>query len=73
MKNTIEVINKRINEAEEWISELEDKTEQNKEETIKRSENSLTDILENYKCTNIHIILVSERENVWENIWRDNT
>ena len=64
MKNTIEVINKRINEAEEWISELEDKTEQNKEETIKRSENSLTDILENYKCTNIHIILVSERENV---------
>ena len=64
MKTTIEVINKRINEAEEWISELEDKTEQNKEETIKRSENSLTDILENDKCTNIHIILVSERENV---------
>ena len=25
MKNTLEEINRRINEAEEWISELEDR------------------------------------------------
>ena len=45
-KNTLERINSRINEAEEWISELEDSmvvitvTEQNKEKRMKRNEDS---------------------------------
>ena len=46
-KNTLEGINSRITEAEERISELEDRmveitaTEQNKEKRIKRMEDSL--------------------------------
>ena len=47
MKNTLEGINSRITEAEEWISDLEDRmvefaaTEQNKEKRMKRNEDSL--------------------------------
>ena len=47
MKNTLERINSRINEAEEWTSELEDRleeitaAEQNKEKRMKRNEDSL--------------------------------
>ena len=49
MKNILEGINSRINEAEERISELEDRmveittTEQNKEQIMKRNEYSLRD------------------------------
>ena len=55
MKNTPEEINSRITEAEEWISELEDRmleitsTEQNKEKRMKRNEGSLRDIKDNIK------------------------
>ena len=51
MKNTLEGINGRTIEAEERISELEDKlmeiiaTEQNKEKRMKRNEDSLRDLL----------------------------
>ena len=44
MKNTLEGINSRITEEEEWISDLEDRkvefiaTEQNKEKRIKTNE-----------------------------------
>ena len=50
IKNTLEGINSRITEAEEWISELEDKMveitarEQNKEKRMKRIEDSLRDL-----------------------------
>ena len=50
MKNTLEGINSRITEAEEWISELEDRMveitvmEQNKENRMKRNEDSLRDL-----------------------------
>ena len=50
IKNTLEGINSRISEAEEWISELEDKMveisseEQNKVKRIKRTEDSLRDL-----------------------------
>ena len=43
MKNTLEGINSKINEAEEWISELEDRmveltaVEQNKENKRKKN------------------------------------
>ena len=68
IKNSLEGINSRITEAEQWISDLEDKlveittTEQNKEKRMKRIEDSLKDFWGNIKCTNIRIIGVPEEE-----------
>ena len=59
--NTLEGINSKINEAEEEISNLEDRmvvinvAKQNIEKRMKRNEDSLTDLWDNIKCTNIHI------------------
>ena len=59
IKNSLERINSRITEAEEWISKLEDKiveittAEQNKEKIEKRIEDSLRDLWNNIKHTNI--------------------
>ena len=56
MKNTLEGINSRITEAEEWISDLENRmveftaAEQNKEKRMKRNADSLRDLWENIKC-----------------------
>ena len=67
-KNTLEGINSRISEAEEQISELEDKMveitpeEQNKVKRMKRTEDSLRDLWDNIKSTNIWIIGVPEEE-----------
>ena len=67
-KNTLEGINKRIIEAEERISELEDEMveitakEQNKEKRMKRTEENLRDCWENTKHTIIRIIGVPEDE-----------
>ena len=61
-------INSRISEAEEWTSELEDKMaeitseEQNKVKRIKRTEDSLRDLWDNIKHTNIWIIGIPEEE-----------
>ena len=66
--SSVEGINSRVSEAEEWISELEDKMveitseEQNKVKRMKRTEDSLRNIWENIKCTNIQIIGVPEEE-----------
>ena len=68
MKTTLEGINSRITEAEEWISDLEERTveftatEQNKEKRLKRNEDSLRDLWDNIKCNNIRIIGVAEGE-----------
>ena len=68
MKNTLEGINSRISEAEEQISDLEDKMveitfeEKNKVRRMKRTEDSLRDVWDNIKCTNIQIIGVPEEE-----------
>ena len=68
IKNSLEGINSRITEAEEQISDLEDKivemttAEQNKERRMKRIEDSLRDLWDNIKCTNIRIIGVPEEE-----------
>ena len=49
IKNSLEGINSRITEAEEWIGDLEDKIveitvpEKNKEKRVKRIEESLRD------------------------------
>ena len=66
LQNTLERISSRISEAEEQISELEDKMveitseEQNKVNRMKRTGDSLRDLWENIKCTRIRIIGVSE-------------
>ena len=62
LKNTLEGINNRISEAEERINELEYKIveitseEQNKIKRMKRTEDSLKDLWNNIKCTNVRII-----------------
>ena len=62
MENTLEGINRRITEAEDRISDLEDRMveftamEQNKEKRMKRNEDSLRDLWDNTKHTNIRII-----------------
>ena len=80
IKSTLEGVNSRISEAEEQISELEDKMveitseEQNKVERMKRTEDSLRDLGDNIKCTNIRIIRVPEEEEKkkgYENIFEE--
>ena len=59
IKNSPEGINSRITEAEEWISDQEDKiveittAERNEEKRMKRIEDSLRDLWDNIKLTNI--------------------
>ena len=59
IKNSLEGISNRLPEAEERISELEDKMveitseEQNKVKRMKRTGNSLRDLWDNIKHTNI--------------------
>ena len=59
IEKSLEGINSRLTEVEEQISDLEDKiveittAEQNKEKRMKRIEDSLRDIWDNIKCTNI--------------------
>ena len=61
IKNSLEGINSRITEADERISDLEDKivkittAEQNKEKRMKRTEDSLRELWDNIKRTNIRI------------------
>ena len=68
IKNSVEGINSRISEAEERISKLEDKMmeitseEQNKVRRMKRTEDSLRDLWDKIKLTNIQIIGVPEEE-----------
>ena len=67
MNITLEGINSRIVEAEEWINNLEDRmveitaTEQSIEKRMKRNEGSLRDFWDNIKGTNIHIIGVQKK------------
>ena len=68
IKNSLKGINSRITEAEGQISDLEDEiveittTEQNKDKRMKRIEDSLRDLWDNIKHTNIRIIGVPEEE-----------
>ena len=62
MKNILGGIKTRITKAEEQISEVEDRvveitaTEKNKEKRMKWNEDSLRDLWDNFKHTNICII-----------------
>ena len=68
IKNSLQGINSRITEAEERISDLEDKiveittAEQNKEKRMKRNEDSHRDLRDNIKRPNIRITGVPEEE-----------
>ena len=68
IEKSLEGINSRITEAEERISDQEDKiveittAQQSKEKRMKRIEDSLRDFWDNIKCTNIQITGVPEEE-----------
>ena len=68
MNNTLKEIHSRITEAEEQINDLEDRTveitamQQSIEKRMKRNEDSLRDLWDNIKRTNVHIIEVPEGE-----------
>ena len=68
IKNTLEGISSRITETEKWISDLEDRiveitaAEQNKGKRMKRIEDSLRDLWDNIKHTNIRITVVPKEE-----------
>ena len=68
IKNSLEGINSRMTEAEKWRSDLEDKivkittAEKNKEKRMKRIEDSLRDLWDNIKCTNIRITRVTGKK-----------
>ena len=68
IKNTLEGNNTRIIEAQKRISKLEDRMveitpeEQNEGKGMKRIEESLRDLWDNIKCTNIQVIGVPKEE-----------
>lgn len=78
IKNTLERTN-GINKAVEWINELEDRmveiieAKQNERTRMKRNEDSLRDLWDNIKHTNILIIGVTEekRKKMYENIFEE--
>uniref|UniRef100_A0A8D0SMJ0 L1 transposable element RRM domain-containing protein n=1 Tax=Sus scrofa TaxID=9823 RepID=A0A8D0SMJ0_PIG len=80
LKNSLEAANSRIQEAEERISEVEDRlveitdAEQKREKRLKPNEESLRELWDNVKRTNICIIGVpegGEREKGTENIFQE--
>ena len=83
IKNALEAANSRIQEAEEQISEVEDRlveimdAEQKREKRLKTNEESLRELWDNVKCTNINICRGArrrrEREGDRKNILRDNS
>ena len=76
IKNILEGLNSRISEAKEWSSELEVKMveitseKQNKVKRMKRTEDSLRDLWDNIKCTNIRSIRGPRRRREKERIWK---
>ena len=68
IKNPLEGINSRLDEAEDWISDLEDNAEKNtqaeqqKEKRILKNEASLRNLWDNIKYNNVCIMGISEEE-----------
>ena len=68
IKNTLEGTNSRVMEAEDMISEVENRmveineSERKKEKWIKRNKDNLRDLWDNVKHPNIWIIGVPEKE-----------
>ena len=67
-KNSVQGVNSRITNEEEWISKLEDRmveinnAEQNRVTVRKKNGDRHRDCQENIMCTSIQIIQVSEEE-----------
>ena len=68
IKSTLEGTNSRVTEAQDTISEVEDRmveineAERKKEKRMKRNEDNLRDLLDSVKCPNIQIIGVPEED-----------
>ena len=68
IKNSLEAANSRIQEVEEWISKVEDRlveitdAEEKGKKRLRRNEESLRELWDNVKRTNIHIIGVPEEK-----------
>ena len=68
MKNIVKGIKSRLDEAEDRISEMEEKVEKNtqneqdKEKRPRKNEEGLRQMQDNMKCNNIHIIGIPEGE-----------
>ena len=66
IKNSLEWLNSRVDDTEEWTSELDERLEEiNQAEKVKDKrikKNNLRDLWDNIKCTNICIIGVPEGE-----------
>ena len=67
--NTVEGIKSRLDEGEDWISELEDKVEKNSQKQqeegkkrLKKNKEGLRKLQGNMKRNNIHIIGISGAE-----------
>ena len=76
IQNRLDAINTRLEEAEKWISDIDDKMENNeaeqKRERIVSLENGLRELSDSIKCNSIHITGVpeeEEKENEAENIF----
>ena len=76
IKNDLQGINRRVDEAKNQISDLEykqakKKSEQQEEKTIKKNEDSVRSLWNNVKHTSIHIMRGArrrERERNWKPI-----
>ena len=64
VNNTLEGINSRITEAKEWISDLENRMAEitASEQNIENNEDSLRDLWDNIKHTNIYIRWIPEED-----------
>ena len=68
MNSTLEGINSRVTEAEEWINDLEERmleitaAEQNTEKRMQRNKDRLRDLWDNIKHINICIIGLPEEK-----------
>ena len=76
MKNTLEGINSRVDEAEDWVNNLENKVAENtqlkqqKKKKIPPNEDSLMGLWDNLNCTNIRIIGVTRRRRERTKKWK---
>ena len=78
LKNIVEGIKSRLDEAEDQISKLEEKVERNtqkqqeKEKGLRKNEEELREMQDTMKCNNIHIIGIpggEEEEQGIENLF----
>ena len=85
LENTVEGMKSRLDEAEDWISELEDKVEKNtqkeqeKKKRLRKQEEVIRDMQDNMKRNNIRIIGIPEGEeeeqgieNLFEKVMMEN-